>query len=313
MKYTLSIALTALLCSTGVAAQEVFMPQSIEGTYMPLDVPSRLEEPAFLMAAPSQLPLSGGDTLMFTQLELAGPSDVVLGKPYSARLTVETHQPLIDGNTIAVERYSRIYRDGEGRTRRDDKVGPPESQQAQVFIADPVAGTSYVLDPARRLAEQTSNSPQISPSPSAAQEVASLGETNSSFDVTAPTLVAGGGALATDTNPQPPQFAPGIPIKLPFPGEPQIVNLGERVIEGLNATGIRSIVTIPAHAIGNRSPIEIVTEQWYSAELNLVLLSEHRDPRVGETRYRLEDIRRENPDPKLFSVPADYTFSVPAR
>jgi hypothetical protein len=303
------LAATLLCVGAQVAAQEAVLPQLIDETAIPEMIENRIEDPSVLMAAPMQLPLSGGDTLMFTQLELAGPTEVVLGKPYSAELTVTTHQPLLDGNTITVERHSRVYRDEEGRTRRDDELGTPDAQQ--IFISDPVAGTSYMLDPVRRLADQFPSSPHVGAAPTSmsAQNPATPDTT---FDVSSATLVSGRPALASPTpSSTTPQFTPGIPIKLPFPGEPEVVNLGTRVIEGLDTTGTRSVVIIPAGAIGNRAPIEIVTEQWFSPELNLVLLSEHRDPRVGETTFRLQQIRRTSPDPKLFSIPADYTISVP--
>jgi hypothetical protein len=39
-------------------------------------------------------------------------------------------------------------------------------------------------------------------------------------------------------------------------------------------------------------------------------MSKHRDPRSGETTYRLTNLNRGEPDRSLFEVPADYTVSV---
>jgi len=44
-------------------------------------------------------------------------------------------------------------------------------------------------------------------------------------------------------------------------------DLGTQTIEGLSAQGKRETVTIPAGQIGNERPIEIVTETWFSPEL----------------------------------------------
>jgi len=37
-------------------------------------------------------------------------------------------------------------------------------------------------------------------------------------------------------------------------------------------------------------------------------MSKFRDPRTGETTYRLTNLSRSEPDRSLFEVPADYTF-----
>jgi hypothetical protein len=51
-----------------------------------------------------------------------------------------------------------------------------------------------------------------------------------------------------------------------------------------------------------------VSEQWFSPDLEVLVLTKHSDPRVGETIYRLTNIVRAQPDPNLFVVPADYTI-----
>jgi hypothetical protein len=88
----------------------------------------------------------------------------------------------------------------------------------------------------------------------------------------------------------------------------QTENLGTQTLEGVEATGTRTTVTIPAGAIGNDKAISIVSERWLSPELQVVLMSTHRDPRFGETTYRLTGIARGEPDKSLFEVPSDYTI-----
>jgi hypothetical protein len=83
-------------------------------------------------------------------------------------------------------------------------------------------------------------------------------------------------------------------------------NLGTRTIEGVQATGTRRTITIPAGQIGNERPIEIVSERWYSPELQTLVSSRHNDPRTGEMTYRLTRISRAEPAKELFEVPADY-------
>jgi len=86
-------------------------------------------------------------------------------------------------------------------------------------------------------------------------------------------------------------------------------SLGKQVIEGVEAVGARSTLTIPAGEIGNRLPIEIVDERWYSPELQVLVMSKHHDPRSGETIYRLTNINRAEPDRSLFEVPLDFTLT----
>ena len=73
------------------------------------------------------------------------------------------------------------------------------------------------------------------------------------------------------------------------------------------AIGRKTITTIPAGQIGNDRPIEITDEQWESAELKLLVLSRHHDPRTGDVEYRLTNVSRAEPASYLFTVPSDYT------
>ena len=85
-------------------------------------------------------------------------------------------------------------------------------------------------------------------------------------------------------------------------------DLGRQIVEGVTATGTRMTWTIPAGAIGNLQPIKIVSEQWLSPELQLLVLTKHADPRTGDNIYRLQNIVRAEPDRSLFTLPPDYTL-----
>jgi hypothetical protein len=87
-----------------------------------------------------------------------------------------------------------------------------------------------------------------------------------------------------------------------------------RTIEGVWAEGVRRTTTIAAGAIGNERPITIVSEEWTSPDLRTLVLTQHTDPRVGTSTYKVVNIVRGDPDPSLFQVPADYTVqSGPGR
>jgi hypothetical protein len=88
----------------------------------------------------------------FIQSEFSFGGPVVKGAPYSAEAVTETIQTLGDGNRIIQTSSSKIYRDSEGRTRREQSlkaIGPwAVSGEAPVMISidDPVAGVHYNLD-----------------------------------------------------------------------------------------------------------------------------------------------------------------------
>mgnify|MGYP001466602028 FL=1 len=53
-------------------------------------------------------------------------------------------------------------------------------------------------------------------------------------------------------------------------------------------------------------PIEVVSERWYSRELQMAVMISRRDPRSGDSVYRLRNIVRVEPPQDLFTIPADY-------
>lgn len=82
--------------------------------------------------------------------------------------------------------------------------------------------------------------------------------------------------------------------------------LGSKDIEGLRAGGERTTWTIDAGRQGNEKPIVISREIWRSPDLLVTVQSSDFDPRSGETRYRLTNIKRGEPEAALMQVPADY-------
>jgi membrane-associated protease RseP (regulator of RpoE activity) len=86
-------------------------------------------------------------------------------------------------------------------------------------------------------------------------------------------------------------------------------DLGTMTLEGILAEGKRSTMTIPAGQVGNKQPMEVVSETWYSPDLQTMILIKHSDPRTGNTVYRLTNINRTEPLPSLFQVPSDYSVT----
>jgi hypothetical protein len=71
-------------------------------------------------------------------------------------------------------------------------------------------------------------------------------------------------------------------------------------------------MTIPAGQMGNEQPILIVTETWYSPDLQAMVLTKH-DPRNGETVTKLMNISRSEPPHMLFEAPADFKVTESER
>jgi len=244
-----------------------------------------------------------GEVRMRTAVE----ARVTPGRPYSADAITESTQTLADGNRIARKSVMRIYRDSEGRTRREqlNDSGMVES----VSIVDPVAHTSFVLQPQTRTAYSEGGGMigppiKIEPDKSRAElaERAKTERGRGEPDRQSEQSVA----LPRSAAPM-----PGGRGRIGGPGETQREDLGTQNVEGIAATGTRTTTTIAAGAIGNLQPIKIVSEQWFSADLQVLVLTKHSDPRSGETTYRLANIVRAEPDRSLFTVPPDYTIKGP--
>ncbi len=371
----------------------------------------------------------------FMSPELSFESKTVKGAPYSAEAVTESTQTLGDGNRITHKTTANIYRDGEGRTRREQSltnIGPwaTADEPAQtIFINDPVAGVNYVLDARTKTARKASYSFSFShdgkgvapplpftfkrggnhgdapavieqiervrvlappAAPGAPEELTALrvplappapGELRRGMAVKQvqpvyPPVARAAGAqgpvrvkivigdtgevvsaqavsghpllqqAAVDAARQwrfEPAQADGKLVKVngtlafnfvladkgdgpqqttlmltaegaprihggPSPLPPVKESLGKQTIEGVEAEGTRTTVTIPAGTIGNERPILIVSERWYSPELQTVVMTRRSDPRSGETTYRLTNINRAEPAHALFEVPPGYTL-----
>jgi hypothetical protein len=82
----------------------------------------------------------------------------------------------------------------------------------------------------------------------------------------------------------------------------------EELIARIAAGDRDAFATIAAGAIGNELPIAIVSEEWTSPDLGVLVMTDHKDPRSGDSSYRLVNVVRGEPNASLFQVPADYTI-----
>ena len=84
-------------------------------------------------------------------------------------------------------------------------------------------------------------------------------------------------------------------------------SLGTKDIEGVKANGERTTWTIEAGKVGNEKPIVVTRDVWTSPDLMVTMQTRDADPQVGETTYRLTNLKRGEPDASLMRVPPDFT------
>jgi hypothetical protein len=239
-----------------------------------------------------------GELQLFASNTIPLQGEVVKGMPYSAEIVTESVQTLADGNRIVQRKTGRVYRDGQGRMRREDDL---PSGGSTVSITDPVAGTAFTLDPATRTARE---SPVLTLKPALGSLDWTIRPRQGSvqpltFYVW--TYQQGQPMFATEA-------AGGRGGRGSAAGDMTEEKLADRVMEGVLATGVRRTTTIAKGAIGNELPIKIVAEEWRSPDLQILVMTDHMDPRTGRSTYRLLKISKLEPDAALFQVPSDYTI-----
>ena len=276
----------------------------------------------------------GDNTFVFVSSEMSIDGKVVKGAPYSAQAVTEMVQTLADGNRIVRRTNASVYRDSEGRTRREQTLNVVGAYSASgdapqtIFINDPVAQVNYILDAKNHTARKVdlasvsmlrkklpegaaANSEQHqkemaemkapmvqADAANAEQHQKAIAELKAHMAQAETAVVPGGpGAVSFERT-----FTTKLDAK-----NTKKESLGKQTIEGVEAEGTRYITTIAAGEVGNEQPISIVSESWYSPELQTVVMSKHSDPRVGENTYRLTNINRTEPAHSLFELPADYT------
>ena len=219
------------------------------------------------------------------QFGLMGPA--VKGAPYSAEGATESTQVLGDGTHIHHQEAYTIYRDGEGRIRRESGD--------EAWISDPVANETYVLDTKR----QTARKIPLSRSMAFAKMEAEKGGMASGTAVMAGPVMTQSFAVM------------GTAKGMVSPQQGKTESLGKQEMEGVEVEGTRTTTVIPEGQIGNDRPLQMVHERWESPELHVTILAKHSDPLAGDHVERLTSVRRGEPDPALFQVPAGYQILSP--
>ncbi len=241
-----------------------------------------------------------GAKVLGIEAGIMGPA--VKGAPYSADEIHETNQVLADGTRIHNETKTTVYRDSQGRVRRESP--------GQIMIWDSAAGTSYILNQSSQTAQKMQMAVNYvfkkTGAPDGPPEEGTFRTFNFNKDGSAGTtmsqqmIVVKGMADAQAAAEAKAQLR-----KLPSQ-DAKKETLPTQIMEGVNCEGVRLTNTIEAGAIGNDRPIQSTEERWYSPDLQVNLLVRKTDPRTGEDTVRLTNVRRIEPDPTLFTVPPGY-------
>ncbi|HKN74524.1 MAG TPA: hypothetical protein VJW94_05060 [Candidatus Acidoferrum sp.] len=214
---------------------------------------------------------------------------VVKGAPFSATATSETTETLQDGSVIHRTSQVSMYRDSQGRSRNEATFtgfGPLTASgtpKKMVMISDPVAGVHIMLDDEQKVAHKSTIRTRTG---------------NGSDTDSAATF------QSREQERIQKEEAAGLLKK---------ESLGTQTINGVIAEGTRTTRIIPVGQIGNEKALQIVSERWYSADLQIVLKSTRTDPRNGTTTYTVTSVQRTEPSASLFAVPAGYSVQAGGR
>ena len=223
----------------------------------------------------------------------------VKGAPFSAQVVFEHTQTLANGVHVAHKMTGALYRDSEGRTRQElPRDGAPEA----VLINDNVAGVLYHLN----MFQHTVGKVNIGTARSSQEGNVNIITGRSSQEMEVRTR------RRENEEREQMEKAKAVAIKpsgKEIEPERRVESLGVQTFEGVQAEVSRFTITIPAGVEGNDKPFEIVSERWYSPELQIVVMGKRSDPRMGEMVYRLANINRSEPARSLFEAPSDFNVT----
>lgn len=208
---------------------------------------------------------------------------VVKGAPFSATATAQTTETLQDGSQIHRTTQISMYRDSQGRSRHETTfngfgaLAAEGGPKKMISISDPVAGARFLLNEDQKVARRMS----FREGPDSATADARIAARESKRE-SRRTEQEAAGLLKTES-------------------------LGTQMVNGVSAEGTRVTRTIPVGQIGNDKALQIVSERWYSPDLQIVVKSTRTDPRFGTTTYNVTNIQRTEPAATLFTVPSDFT------
>lgn len=226
------------------------------------------------------LALSASTPSLYSQATLSvqvdHPEKPVAGMPFVADLRVVTVQHVGTGPGLTRQATGAAYRSSDGLERFDATMVSSRKQddapETLTWILNPLEHTAILLNSRLRTATVT-HLP--------ANATARVG------------------------------FLP-LPSALPSGDDlgqlkPAKTELGHDTQDGMELTGTRVTTTIAAHRIGNDEALNIVTETWMAPSLKLMVRQSVANPLVGDRGFLLTNVRRQEPDSAIFTIPPGYT------
>jgi hypothetical protein len=189
--------------------------------------------------------------------------------PFSATVTTEWAKLLPDGTKQTLWNHRIVARDSSGRIFEERRSFTPDGDK----VATQISELDYT-DPSRH--EITICKPQ--------QRSCYVYPYNKpqTVNLTPPGPLPGGRGTVTREE------------------------LGQKTIDGVQATGSREITTLKASSIGTEKDEPIVKEFWYSPRLGINLETKRFDPRSGIQNFTVSDLSQAEPRPNLFDLPTGY-------
>ena len=266
----------------------------------------------------------------------------VKGAPYSAEEVNQTDQALADGTRIHREMRTTVYRDSEGRTRHEtpDNITIADPVANVTYILDPktmtgqklpMMGASYTFmrtgGPGTGVNSDNTATFSFNTSGAGPHTVIVNGvplDDKAVAEAMAKAKASGAQTMTYERREITTAVGSGTGVGVGVGtggGVFRVMSdkaalrnstrepLGKQVVEGVNAEGTREVSTIAAGSIGNDRPIQISTESWYSADLQMNVMTKHSDPRTGDETFRLTNINRAEPAAYLFQLPAGYQIN----
>ena len=203
----------------------------------------------------------------------------VVGEPYTAERTMTSYQKLADGTTIEKRSTAYLARDSQGRTwSKVKQVGDPLRPETMERY------TISVFDPGTRTSTSWCTCSKVA-------VVKHFGEPRPRGIEKAP------GTEGMDV-----YLGPDPEHRLKYHAE----ELPPQVIMGVTTRGSKVMRTVPSGVDGNNRDLTTTIESWYSPELRLALVTIIDDPVNGLKKYEFSNLKRAEPDPAQFLVPAGY-------
>lgn len=230
---------------------------------------------------------------MFEPITTGGLLDntLVKNQPLTADFESETVRILANGTSTRRRVATKVYRDKDGRTRREqivypNGITPAISAEPIISIYDPVSRFGYSINPQTRTAERRKLPLDLLP--------------GAPLDNKIPQSIE----IFRNDQSQPGTTAQKYTLETPI-----LVPLGKQTITGVQADGWRVTIKIPAGALGNAIPIESVYEMWLALDLGMMIKLSAKNPVSGEHTLLLKSIIHTEQSRSLFEVPAGYTLS----